>query len=122
MMEKNTIVITKDDWKDAHTTELFGIAKSVKKPKEKTPGMKSVLITTDAYHSLQKERQAISDFQPAVQLDELASAVCVVYSENPQFKKLVQQAILNNRLALLQKMQASLSPHINATDSDQIKA
>lgn len=118
MTEENTIIITKAEWKDDDTTELFGIAKTVKKPKEKTPGMKSVLITTDAYHALQKERQAISDFRPAVQLDELASAICKVYAKNPQFKALVQQDILDSRLTLLQEMQASLSPHIKKSDSE----
>src|SRR5476651_2268265 len=89
------VSFTKEEWKNDDVSEAFGITKSVKKPKEKTPGVKAILVFEDSFHRAKRQMKEYRNLRPVVDLPEIISAMIDVCDADQELMALVTKNIIS---------------------------
>lgn len=106
--DNHLITFTKDEWQNDEASEAFGVVKSVRKPKEKTPGVKAVLIFQDSFNRAKVRMREYRNFRPVVDLPEVISAMIDVCAEDADLMTRVTAHIVSRREAQLGEMKSGL--------------
>jgi hypothetical protein len=102
------VSFTKDEWQNDEVSEAFGVPKTIKKPKEKTPGVKAILVFEDSFYRSKKRLKEYKNLRPAVDLPEVISAMIDVCDSDDELMMLVTKKIIMRREKQLSELKAGL--------------
>lgn len=107
-VEPDTVVFTRAEWEADDESEAFGVRKIVPKAKEKTPGVKAVLVFHESFLRAKRRMKECTFIRPVIDLPEIISAMIDVCDADPVVMEKVGKKMLERRAQQLAELQSGV--------------